>query len=107
MTITDTTIGRAFTKKLQDEGGYNITGSRAEDDICRRESVALETDPSEKIPWVCGGIARTGTWFTVWVSEEAAGRDMPVIAQIDEEHLKELQAVSGSMEIEMCLAAEY
>lgn len=29
--------------------------------------------------------------ITVWVSEEAAGRDMPVIAQIDEEHLEKLQ----------------
>lgn len=94
-------------KKLQEEDGYNVTGSRAADDICCRESEALETDPSENIPWVCGGIAWTGTWFTVWVSKEAAGRDMPVIAQIDEEHLKELQAVSGCMEIEVRLAAEY
>ncbi len=106
MTITDTTIGRAFAKKLQDEGSYTVTGSRAADDICCSENEALETDPSENMPWVCGGIAWTGTWFTVWVSEEDAGRDMPVIAQIDEEHLEELQKVSGSMEIEVQLAAE-
>ncbi len=106
MTITDTTIGHAFAKKLQDEGSYTVTGSRAADDICCSESEALETDPAENIPWVCGGVAWTGDWFTVWVSKEAAGRDMPVVAQIDEEHLEELQALDGSMEIEVRLAAK-
>lgn len=106
MTITDTTIGRAFAGKLRDEGGYTVMGSRAADDICCSEDGSLETDSSENMPWVCGGIAWTGTWFTVWVSEEPAGRNMPIIAQIDEEHLKELQAVSGSMKIEVQLAAE-
>ncbi len=106
MAITDTTIGRAFAKKLQDEGSYTVTGSRAEDDICCSESETLETDPTENMPWVCGGVAWTGDWFTVWVSKEAAGRDMPVVAQIDEEHLEELQALNGSMEIEVRLVAK-
>ncbi len=106
MTITDTTIGRAFAKKLQDEGGYTVTGSRAADDICCSEDEALETDLSENMPWVCGGIAWTGNWFTVWVSEETAGRDTPVIAQINEEHLEKHQNVIGSMEIEVQLTAE-
>lgn len=106
MTITDTTIGRSFAKKLQEEGGYAVTGSRAADDICCSESESLETDPAENMPWVCGGVAWTDSWFTVWVSEDAAGYDMPVVAQIDEEHLEELQALSGRMEIEVRLAAE-
>ncbi len=58
------------------------------------------------MPWVCGGIAWIGIWFTVWVSEEDAGREMTVIAQIDKEHLEELQKVSGSMEIEVRLTVE-
>ncbi len=106
MTITDTTIGRAFAKKLQDEGAYTVTGYRSTDDICCSESESLETDPAENMPWVCGGVAWTGSWFTIWVSEEAADREMPIVAQIDEEYSEELQALSGDMEIEVRLAAE-
>ena len=106
MTITDTTVGRAFAKKLQDEGSYTVTGSRAADDLCCSESEMLETDSAENIAWVCGGVAWTGDWFTVWVSANPAGYDMPVIAQIDEEHLEELQALSGRMEIEVQLVSE-
>ena len=106
MTITDTTIGRAFAKKLQDEGAYTITGNRSTDDICCIESESLEIDPAENMPWVCGGVAWTGSWFTIWVSEEDADRDRPIVAQIDEEYLEELQALSGDMDIEVRLAAE-
>ena len=106
MTITDTTVGRAFAKKLQDEGVYTTTGYRSTDDLCCSESESLETDPAENLPWVCGGVAWTGSWFTVWVSENDAGRNMPVVAQIDEEYSAELQALSGSMEIEVRLTAE-
>ena len=106
MTITDTTVGRAFAKKLQDEGAYTVTGYRSTDDLCCSESGSLETDPAENLPWVCGGVAWTGSWFTVWVSENDAGRNMPVVAQIDEEYSAELQALSGSMEIEVRLTAE-
>ncbi len=92
-------------KKIQDEGAYTVTGYRSTDDICCSESESLETDPAENMPWVCGGVAWTGSWFTVWVSGEAADRDMPIVAQIDEEYSEELQALSGDMEIEVRLAA--
>ena len=107
MTITDTTLGRAFAKKLQDEGAYTVTGYRSTDDICCSESESLETDPAENMPWVCGGVAWTGSWFTIWVSEDAADRDRPIVAQIDEEYLEELQVLSGDMDIEVRLAAEW
>lgn len=58
------------------------------------------------MPWVCGGVAWTGSWFTIWVSEADADRDRPIVAQIDEEYLEELQALSGDMKIEVRLAAE-
>ena len=58
------------------------------------------------MPWICGGVAWTGSWFTVWVSENPADHDMPVVAQIDEEYSEQLQALSGNMEIEVRLAAE-
>lgn len=105
MTITDTTIGRAFAKKLRDEGVYTATGYRSTDDLCCSESGSLETDPKENMPWECGGVAWTGSWFTIWVSENAADHDMPIIAKIDEEYSKELQALSGNMKIEVRLAA--
>ena len=105
MTITDTTIGRAFAKKLRDEGVYTVTGYRSTDDLCCSESGSLETDPKENMPWECGGVAWTGSWFTIWVSRNAADHDMPIIAKIDEEYSKELQALSGNMKIEVRLAA--
>ena len=103
MTITDTTIGRAFAKKLRDEGVYTVTGYRSTDDLCCSESESLETDPKENMSWECGGVAWTGSWFTIWVSKTAADHDMPIIAQIDEEYSKELQALSGNMEIKVRL----
>ena len=75
------------------------------DDICCSESESLETDPAENMPWVCGGVAWFDNWFTIWVSEDAAGRNRPIVAQIDEEYLEELQALSGNMEIEVRLWA--
>ena len=106
MTITDTTVGHAFAKKLQDEGVYTVTGYRSTDDICCSESESLETDPDENIPWVCGGVAWFDGWFTIWVSEGDSGRIRPVVAQIDEEYLEELQALNGNMVIEVRLSAE-
>ena len=106
MTITDTTVGRAFAKKLQDEGVYTVTGYRSTDDICCSESESLETDPDENMPWECGGVAWFDGWFTIWVSEGDSGRIRPVVAQIDEEYLEELQALSGNMVIEVRLSAE-
>ena len=106
MTITDTTVGRAFAKKLRDEGVYTVTGYRSTDDLCCSESESLETNTAENMPWECGGVAWTGSWFTVWVSENAADHDMPVIAKIDEEYSNELQALSGNMEIEVRLVTE-
>ena len=103
MTITDTTIGRAFAKKLRDEGSYTVSGYRSTDDVCCVESESLETDPTENIPWVCGGVAWTGSWFTIWVSADEAGRNMPVVAQIDKAYAEELQKLTGSMEIEVRL----
>ena len=106
MTITDTTVGRAFVKKLKDEGVYTVTGYRSTDDICCSESESLETDPAENMPWVCGGVAWFDGWFTIWVSEGDSGRIRPVVAQIDEEYSEELQELSGNMEIEVRLTAE-
>ncbi|MCH5205215.1 MAG: hypothetical protein J1F03_10720 [Oscillospiraceae bacterium] len=106
MTITDTTVGHAFAKKLRDEGVYTVTGYRSTDDLCCSESESLETNSAENMPWECGGVAWTGSWFTIWVSENAADHDMPVIAKIDEEYLKELQSLSGNMEIEVRFATE-
>ena len=106
MTITDTTIGNAFAEKLKDEGVYTITGYRSTDDICCSESESLETDPTENMPWACGGVAWFDGWFTIWVSEGDSGRIRPVVAQIDEEYSEELQALSGNMEIEVRLTAE-
>ena len=106
MTITDTTVGRAFAKKLKDEGVYTVTGYRSTDDICCSESESLETDSAENMPWVCGGVAWFDGWFTIWVSEGDSGRIRPVVAQIDEEYSEELQALSGNMEIEVRLTAK-
>ena len=106
MRITDTTVGRAFAKKLKDEGAYTVTGYRSTDDICCSESESLETDSAENMPWVCGGIAWFDGWFTIWVSKGDSGRIRPVVAQIDEEYLEELQALSGNMVIEVRLSAE-
>ncbi len=92
MTITDTVVGRAFAQKLEAEGGYEITGSRAADDICCSESESLETDTSENMSWECGGVAWFDGWFTIWVSEAPSGRNRPVVAQIDTEH-----ALDGQM----------
>ncbi len=94
----DVEAGDTFVQELD----VPANNTEDEDETMSEDS----SDISENMPWVCGGVVWTGSWFTIWVSEEAADRDMPIVAQIDEEYSEELQALSGDMEIEVRLAGE-
>ena len=84
--------------------GFSLMGCAGNPQEGERSNV--ETGDSSVLPWACGGVAWFDGWFTIWVSEDDSGRIRPVVAQIDEEYLEELQTLSGNMEIEVRLTAK-
>ena len=102
-TLNDNTIANEFVKLLP----YNVTVSRAADDLCGSVSEQLTSVASENSDgWKIGEIGWFGGWFTILLDnqENFSSMSVPIIGTINPEDLSFVQSLTGRIEIKITLA---
>ncbi len=100
--LYDNTAADAFLDLLP----YTITVSRATDDLCGSVSEQLSHDPAEdQDTWAIGEIGWFDGWFTILCDNEAGmpKRTRTIIGKVDDADIPVLQAMTGSVKIEVTL----
>lgn len=104
-TLNDTVTAQEFIKLLP----YEVTVSRAADDLCGSVSEELASDAGENSEgWKVGEIGWFGGWFTILVDNEAAfaNHSVMIIGAVDEADLSYVQSLTGQVDISIRLADE-
>lgn len=102
-TLNDTLIASEFKKLLP----YNVTVSRAQDDLCGSVREKLASDKSEnKKGWKIGEIGWFAGWFTILVDSEEKFANMSpeIVGKIDDEYISKVASYTGRVEINIRLA---
>ena len=102
-TLNDTVTAQEFMKLLP----YEVTVSRAADDLCGSVSEELDSDAGENSDgWKLGEIGWFGGWFTILVDNEAAfaNHSVMIIGTVDEADLPYVQSLTGQVDISIRLA---
>ena len=100
--LYDNSAAKAFLELLP----YTVTVSRATDDLCGTVSGDLAHDPAEdQDTWAIGEIGWFDGWFTILCDNEAGmpHRTRTIIGKVDEADIPTMQALRGSVKIEITL----